>query len=486
METSQQIQIRNISVSHATRQVLITNCLMCIDAMFIGLAFWAAYAMRFKVLFYPNLVETQRLLVLSICAIPIWLIIFRVSGLYSFDVLFGGVEEYGRVFNSVTISSIILVLLDFLFRNNEPLSRGWLILTFLFAIILLELGRFAFRRVVYLLRRHGYLLSPAILVGAGAEGDALYEQLRHWSNSGLNVIGVVDDRMPRGSRTNQGVPIIGALDELEELVKSERVTEVIVASEGLTREQLLQVYRSVAWNQDIKVRLSSGLFELLSTGMKVKELACVSLIELDRARITGLHARIKAIEDYILALFGLVILSPVFLIIAILIRLDSPGPIFYRHRVLGQHQKPFDALKFRTMYQNSHEIMEAHPELKEQFNQNFKLRKDPRVTRLGSLLRSLSIDELPQLLNVIMGQMSLVGPRFISPAEMKKYGKWSMNLFTVKPGITGLWQTSGRSDVSYEERVRLDMYYVRNWTVWLDIFLLFATIPAVITKKGAY
>jgi exopolysaccharide biosynthesis polyprenyl glycosylphosphotransferase len=296
----------------------------------------------------------------------------------------------------------------------------------------------------------------------------------------------VDDRLPCGSKTKDGIPILGGLDNLEELVRSENVTEVIVAAEGMTREQLLLVYQAVAWNTDIKVRLSSGLFELLSTGMRVKELACVSLIELEKARITGFNAWIKTIEDYVLALIGLVILSPFFLIIAILIRLDSPGPIFYRHRVLGLHEKPFNALKFRTMRQNSNEIMEAHPELKEQFLQNFKLKNDPRVTRLGSFLRRFSIDEFPQLINVIMGQMSLVGPRFISPAELEKYGKWKMNLFTVKPGMTGQWQTSGRSDVSYKERVRLDMYYVRNWSIWLDIYLLFATIPAVITKKGAY
>ncbi len=323
-------------------------------------------------------------------------------------------------------------------------------------------------------------------MGAGEEAHALYSQLSQWRSSGIYVIGFIDVHLPSAGQTREDVPILGGLGDLEQVVKSEKVTDVIIASEGLTRKQLLLVYQSVAWNPDIKVRLSSGLFELLSTGMRVKELAFVPLIELEKARITGYYAKIKAIEDFVLALIFLVILSPAFLVIAILIRKDSPGPVFYRHRVLGLHKRPFEALKFRTMYQNANEIIEANPELKEQFTQNFKLKNDPRVTHLGSFLRKYSIDELPQLINVIMGQMSLVGPRFICPDELEKYGKWSTNLFTVKPGMTGFWQTTGRSDVSYEERVRSDMYYIRNWTVWLDIYYLIRTIPAVITKKGAY
>jgi exopolysaccharide biosynthesis polyprenyl glycosylphosphotransferase len=486
MVTSELESTKTLRITRSTRQLIITICLVVNDALFIGLALWGAYELRFQAFFYPNPIDPQRLFLLSAVAVPIWLAIFGFSGLYSTDVLFGGLEEYRRVFNGAAIGSVVLVLLDFMFRNNEPVSRGWTILSFLFATLLLEFSRFGFRRVVYSFRRRGHLLSPAILIGAGEEGHALYEQLKNWHTSGLYLVGFVDDRFPPGSKSTEGVPILGTLDDLEELVRSEDVTEVIVAAEGMTRDQLLRVYRAVSWNPHIKVRLSSGLFELLSTGMRVKELACVSLIELDKARITGFNALVKTIEDYALALFGLVVLSPFFLIIAILIRLDSPGPIFYRHRVLGIHEKPFDALKFRTMCQNSNEIMEAHPELKDQFVQNFKLKNDPRVTRLGTFLRRFSIDEFPQLINVLMGQMSLVGPRFVSPAELEKYGKWKMNLFTVKPGMTGQWQTSGRSDVSYDERVRLDMYYVRNWTVWLDIYLLFATIPAVITKKGAY
>jgi lipopolysaccharide/colanic/teichoic acid biosynthesis glycosyltransferase len=153
---------------------------------------------------------------------------------------------------------------------------------------------------------------------------------------------------------------------------------------------------------------------------------------------------------------------------------------------MGVNGKQFDAFKFRTMYANGDEILAAHPELQQELAQNHKLKDDPRITRIGKWLRKLSLDELPQVFNVLRLEMSLVGPRMISPAELDKYDRWDMNLLTVRPGITGLWQVSGRSDVSYDERVRLDMYYIRNWSIWQDFQILFQTIPAVIKGKGAY
>ncbi|WP_333657493.1 sugar transferase, partial [Anaerolinea sp.] len=171
---------------------------------------------------------------------------------------------------------------------------------------------------------------------------------------------------------------------------------------------------------------------------------------------------------------------------ALWIALDSRGPVFHRRRVMGVNGRTFDAFKFRTMYVNGDAILDAYPELKAQLAREHKLKDDPRVTRAGRFLRKTSLDELPQIINVIKGEMSLVGPRMISPEEMEKYQEHGMNLLTVKPGITGLWQVSGRSDVSYDQRVQMDMYYIRNWSIWLDLQILFRTIPAVLSRKGAY
>jgi lipopolysaccharide/colanic/teichoic acid biosynthesis glycosyltransferase len=153
---------------------------------------------------------------------------------------------------------------------------------------------------------------------------------------------------------------------------------------------------------------------------------------------------------------------------------------------MGMNGDQFDAFKFRTMHENGDEILAAHPESQAELAKNHKLKDDPRVTRVGKFLRKFSLDELPQVFNVLRAEMSLVGPRMISPAEIEMYDRWDMNLLTVRPGITGLWQVSGRSDITYEERVRLDMYYIRNWSIWQDLQLLFQTIPAVINGRGAY
>jgi lipopolysaccharide/colanic/teichoic acid biosynthesis glycosyltransferase len=206
----------------------------------------------------------------------------------------------------------------------------------------------------------------------------------------------------------------------------------------------------------------------------------------NKVRLTGLDVAMKTLLDYGLTAPRLIALSPLVLALALWVKFDSPGPIIYRRRVLGAGAREFDAFKFRTMHVNGDEILAQYPHLQEELRRNHKLKNDPRTTRVGRFLRKTSLDELPQLFNVLLGQMSLVGPRMISPPELEEYGKWGTNLLTVKPGITGLWQVSGRSDVSYEERVRLDMEYIRNYSVWLDLQILFQTLPAILRGRGAY
>jgi lipopolysaccharide/colanic/teichoic acid biosynthesis glycosyltransferase len=202
--------------------------------------------------------------------------------------------------------------------------------------------------------------------------------------------------------------------------------------------------------------------------------------------MTGVDQVMKALLDYTAVILGMAVALPLMGLIALAVRLDSPGPIIHRRRVMGVRGKQFDAFKFRSMVVNGDEILKQRPDLQTELAANHKLKDDPRITRVGAILRKFSLDELPQLFNVLRGEMSLVGPRMISPVEMEKYQRWDMNLLTVRPGITGLWQVSGRSDVSYEERVRMDMRYIRNWTIWLDIQILIQTIPAVIKSRGAY
>ena len=201
---------------------------------------------------------------------------------------------------------------------------------------------------------------------------------------------------------------------------------------------------------------------------------------------TRYNRTLKLAIDYALALPGLLLIAPLFILLAILVKLDSPGPVFHRRRVLGQDGRVFEAFKFRTMYVNGDEILARYPKLRQELDKNYKLKCDPRVTRVGTFLRKFSLDELPQLLNVLARDMSLIGPRIIAPDEISKYGQYGPALMTVMPGLTGLWQVSGRSNTTYDERVSLDMHYITEWSVWLDIKILLRTIPAVLKGDGAY
>jgi lipopolysaccharide/colanic/teichoic acid biosynthesis glycosyltransferase len=194
--------------------------------------------------------------------------------------------------------------------------------------------------------------------------------------------------------------------------------------------------------------------------------------------------------DYLGAVVGLILSSPFIAFAVIAMKLTDPGPIIYRRRVVGVGGKQFDAFKLRTMVVNSDDVLAEHlannPAARAEWDKHEKLKDDPRVTWLGDFIRKTSIDELPQLINVLRGEMSLVGPRMITPDEVSRYGQWNLNIHTVKPGITGLWQISGRSELTYAERVRLDMHYIRNYSIWLDLQILFWTIPTVLFRKGAY
>jgi exopolysaccharide biosynthesis polyprenyl glycosylphosphotransferase len=484
--------VDNVSwiVSRVIQWRLFTLSLVIVDGIAIGIAFWLAYFLRFELSlgFFSMEVDPSINFYKGFCLllIPLWLFIFFVLQLYDRKNLLGGALEYERIFFSTTVGILLFIVVSFMI-SEFVFSRGWLLLFWVLAWFFLTLGRFTMRRCVYKLRSHNYFMSPTIIIGANNEGLSLADQLISWKTSGLKVIGFVDEKTPVGTIVCNKVPILGTTDKLDEIIKKYSVEELIMASSAYSsRDNYLAIFQRYGISGDINLRISSGLYEIITTGLTVKEFAYVPLVGINKVKLTGLDQFLKGLLDYLITLPLLVLLSPVFLIIAVLIKLDSPGPIFYRRRVLGINGRDFDAFKFRTMHVNGDEIMASHPELQSQLDTDYKLRDDPRVTRIGKTLRRTSLDEFPQLFNVLKRDMSLVGPRMITTDELKKYDKWYINLLTVRPGMTGLWQVSGRSNVSYEERVRLDMHYIRNWSIWFDIQLLFQTIPAVLKGKGAY
>ncbi len=465
--------------------------LLLLDAISVAAAFGLAYLLRFHNPWWPylHILAPSLYLQLGAFMLPAWLALFALYGLYDAKDLLGGTREYAHVVNACTTGIIVIIAYSFLSRGDQvEVSRGWLLLTWVLSILCVGGSRFALRRAIYALRRRGHLLQPAIVVGANDEAQAVARQLQEApAASGVRVLGLVADDSPAEGGGATDLPLLGAYHDLPRLIQEYGVRELIVAGTALPREQLLDLFRTFSNdNHHVTIRLSSGLFEILTTGMRLRKVGFVPLVTLERTRITGMDAILKRALDLVGSLAGLLVAAPLMLLIALLVKFTSPGPVFYRRRVLGQGGTTFAALKFRTMFVNGDEILEKHHELKEELARNGKLKDDPRVTPLGRFLRRYSLDELPQLLNILIGQMSLVGPRMITPEEWPHYGKWQYNLLTVKPGLTGLWQISGRSDLSYQDRVRLDMHYIRNYTIWLDLQILFQTVPMVLRGKGAY
>jgi exopolysaccharide biosynthesis polyprenyl glycosylphosphotransferase len=492
VETPLKAKIRKASrsVPRHMQWRLYTAGLVIMDIIMVSLAFRLAYYLRFQLSFKiffqnvdPDIIFYQNV---SSILIPILLVIFFLMGLYDREKLLGGTKEYSMVFNGMTLGMMLVIAFGFL-DPDFILARGWLLLAWIFGFIFVAIGRFSLRRMIYTLRRNGYYLSSALIVGANNEGISLAEQLNGWRASGFHIMGFIDKKLPVGTQVLRDLYVLGTVDQLSELIKKHDIEELVLASSAISsRDRILDIFQKYGICSNVNVRMSSGLYEIITTGLTVKEFAYVPLVGVNKVRLTGIDEFLKYSLDILVTIPALILLGPIMLLIALAIKLETPGSIIHRRRVMGMHGEEFDAFKFRTMYENGDEILNDYPELHDELARNFKLKEDPRVTKVGQLLRKTSLDELPQLINVLRREMSLVGPRIITPAEVEKYEKWDLNLMTVRPGITGLWQVSGRSDVTYEERVRLDMHYIRNWSIWLDLQLLFQTIPAVLRRRGAY
>lgn len=476
------------NVNRRAQQRTYVAMLLVSDCVALALAFLLAYEIRFQFdlpIFDEGGMPVAVTLWGTLLIIPVCVFIFALFQLYDLQYLLGGIQEYARIFNATSVIIALAIVLTFLLPVTR-ISRGWIALCWLLGTGALLFARFMLRHIVYRMRRNGFLTRRTLIIGADEEARAIADQLRGTPTCGADILGFVADDVPSGTTLTGNLNVLGPLERLGMLVDQLGVEEVIVSTAGLHRAEIINIFQTYAFADGISVRFSPGLFEIFTTGVQVKEIGSVPLVSMNKVRLDPWEAAFKTFVDYFTAALLLIILSPVLALIAILIKRNSPGPIFHRRRVVGRGGITFDAYKFRTMYENGDEILAQHPELQAALRQDHKLKADPRITSIGETLRRTSLDELPQLINILWGEMSLVGPRMITIQEIDKYGKWRLNLLTVKPGITGLWQISGRSDVSYQERVRLDMYYIRNYTVWLDLLILARTVPAVLRGKGAY
>ncbi len=334
-----------------------------------------------------------------------------------------------------------------------------------------------------MLRKQGRLVDRALIVGFGESGRAILSSVIAQPDLGYRVIGFIDDDP---AKSNLGpFRLLGNIDCLAQVLHECSIDEVIITLPWHARDRIMEVMQ-VSEKAGARVKIVPDLFQLSLTQVSVHAVGGIPLIGVKDSTIRGGNLALKRMIDVFFTLLAFIILIPLMGVIALLIKLDSSGPAIFRQQRVGRNGRCFTAYKFRTMRVGAEQEVEKFKHLNEADGPLFKIRNDPRLTRMGKFLRRMSMDELPQFWNVLKGDMSLVGPRPPIPAEVAMYEDWHRKRLQVMPGLTGLWQVSGRSELTFDEMVMLDIYYIENWSPWLDLWIMVRTIPSVLTARGAY
>ena len=406
-------------------------------------------------------------------------VVFSAFHLYSIQRL-SAAEEFRWILLGVTM--VITSIATASFWVDAVFTRSWIGLSWVIAMVFVMVTRYAWRSVVRTSRRRGRLVQRTLVVGANAEaGRIVTEMLR--ADLGFIPLGYVC--ADAWGRPTTDVPMLGHLDDLGALIAEHDADCIFVASSAIRPEHMAQVNKA-ARRRGMEVRVTANVQQVLSTRVSAQPLGELMAFSLRPVRLSGLQAVAKRTFDIVSSGFALVLLSPVMTVIAFGVKLTSAGPILFRQERVGYRGRPFTVLKFRTMVADAEDRLHDLLDLNEATGPLFKMAHDPRVTRFGRFLRKTSLDELPQLVNVLRGDMTVVGPRPPLPREVAQYEEWQMARLEVRPGITGLWQVSGRSELPFEDYVRLDLFYIENWSLAFDLFIIAKTIPTIVSQRGAH
>jgi exopolysaccharide biosynthesis polyprenyl glycosylphosphotransferase len=431
-------------------------------------------------------------------SVPVWVLVARAHGLYDNArdrTGHGTVDDLAGVFHLVAIGGWLLFFVSYAsgFAKPDPEKLSTFIVL---AVVLITLARTAARAIS---RRQTARIQRVVVLGAGRIGQLVAKKLRGHPEYGVEVVGFIDaEPMPMRTEVSD-LKVLGCMSDLPQIIEDERVDRVVVTFSKDRPESLAVITRRLH-ARNVFVDVVPQMFDSIGPNAFVHQVEGLPLVGVPPVRSSRLTELTKRWIDVICAAVALCLLAPVMAFIAIRIRLDSPGPVFYRHERVGRGGRPFGLFKFRTMYAEhcrgakyggSHaeatfRDLISDPARRAEFETSFKFHDDPRVTRFGRKLRSTSLDELPQLFNVVRGDLSLVGPRPVTQEELDRYGAEAEELLTVRPGVTGYWQINGRSQVDYEERVRLDKAYLRSRSIRLDSLILAKTVRVILARSGAF
>jgi exopolysaccharide biosynthesis polyprenyl glycosylphosphotransferase len=460
------------------------------DVLLINLAFAVAYWLRYDLQWFAAVDEAYfvpfgSFIPISLATTILMLLIYKLSGVYNqprgaswFD------EAYRLLTGTATGIILVVFVIVFFFR---PFFYSRLIFFYAGVLITIFLGisRLGKRSLRSHLRRKGLGVDRLLIVGAGEVGRTVMRNIVAQPTLGYQIVGFVDDDPEKGATDIGRFQALGNTANIPRLVKEMAIDEVIITLPWMYHRKIVSIVAQCEREQ-ARVRIVPDLFQMTLCQLDAADLGGIPTIGVREISIGGAERLLKRITDIAISVAALVVSLPIFAMVAAAIKLNSPGPVIFSQIRVGKGERLFSCYKFRSMRDGADAEKEELLDRNEVDGPIFKMRDDPRVTSVGRILRRTSLDELPQLINVLMGHMSLVGPRPALPSEVQRYQTWHKRRLEVAPGITGLWQVSGRSQLTFDEQVLLDLYYIENWSPLLDLQLLLKTAPKVIMGDGAF
>ncbi len=457
---------------------------VCIIVFAVAVAHIARFGLEATQVAIDQSSESLAYSVVSVALVLSWMMMLHLHGAYDGRLSGHGIQEYRAVFAASTSLFSVLAIVSFVFRMD--FARGYVMIAFPLGTGLLLLGRWSARRWLVGQRSNGLLADRVLLIGDRADLATLVNALHRTPSAGYNVIGAcIDDA--KGSRI-AGIPVVGGSEDAVVKALDMDVDVVAVSSSAALGAAGL---RRLGWaleGTDIDLVVAPGIMDVAGPRVKTRPVQGLPLLHVEAPTFDGPQLIFKRAVDRAVATLGAIAIAPLLALLAALIYFEDRGPVFFTQERIGRDGRPFRLIKFRSMAMDAEERLVALMAGNDGAGPLFKMKEDPRVTRIGAFIRKFSLDELPQLLNVVRGEMSLVGPRPPLPREVAEYEDDTHRRLLVKPGMTGLWQISGRSDLSWEEAVRLDLYYVENWSPLLDLMILWRTVKVVVNpdQAGAY
>jgi exopolysaccharide biosynthesis polyprenyl glycosylphosphotransferase len=460
------------------------------DVVLINASMFIAYWMRYELQWLRDVSEAHPLssyIPWSIFLTLLMLLTLRLDRAYRDWRGRSWLDHMYRIVNAAAKSVVILFATTFALDIFLPVrySRALFLEAGIAVALLLGLARVVQNGVESALRTRGIGTTRIVIVGAGEVGRTIMRTVVAQPGLGYNVIGFVDDNPDKGQTDIGRFRALGSIDALPGLIEDLAVDEVIITLPWMYHRRIMSVVRECE-RRDVSARIVPDLFQMSLSQVSVGDIGGVPLVGVREVGFSRGALAAKRVVDLVGSSLMLVFGAPILGLIALLVWLDSGRPVVFRQTRVGTEGRLFEIYKFRTMQQGAEADQERLRDLDEIEGAMFKIRNDPRITRVGKLLRRTSLDELPQLLNVLRGEMSLVGPRPPTPNEVEHYEEWQKRRLQGRPGLTGLWQVSGRSLLSFDETALLDIFYIENWSLWLDFKIVLRTIPTVLLGDGAY